>query len=253
MTCLIQDVATTLASDGSYRPLKRASVSAVPSALPLFTKQAGVFVILQNPAPVVVTDPAGNWALTLPWPSETSPAGVTWQIAEPDGTVWQGTVPEGIAGPLSLRTLQQSYAWAVVSAPGASALGITRLLQGASSLTLDTGGHLQAAGPAPSVTPTANAGSGASATLQSGSTDLWGKFTLTIGSSPSAGDLVTLAFATPFAVAPLVLAMRLTNGNFDRIIPNTATTSAATFRDPDTNPPPAGTSFVCQYLILGMG
>lgn len=217
MTCQISDVATTLAADGTYRPIKKAAVQAVPSQLPIFTKQAGVFTIVQNPAPLTFTDQNGNWTLTLPWPSETSPAGVTWQIAEPDGTVWQGTVPEGITGPLTLRTLQQTYSWAVVSAPGASALGIQRLLNGLYSLTLDQYGHLITAAGKPTISVLAGAGTGASASLDAAANDVSGIVTATVGSAATSGaDQFQVTYANPYTNVPVVILLRVFAGGGDQ-------------------------------------
>jgi hypothetical protein len=108
MSLLIQDNEWTIDANGvqqvktGHRPVVRAQSLAVP--------------VLQRPptsGPYVedesevrtATVGGGQWSLVLPWPSETRSGTSTWSITRMNGTVVQGSVPEGITGPLSIDDL----------------------------------------------------------------------------------------------------------------------------------------------------
>lgn len=65
--------------------------------------------------PSVQTSIGGVFTFTLPWPSEFDPVTTTWAITMPDGSVWTGFVPEGVAGPVTMNQLKNTYAWTAVS------------------------------------------------------------------------------------------------------------------------------------------
>lgn len=112
MPCVITDVAMSLNADGSAAPQPAVVITASPASSPVFESVAGAFREITSPARNVTTDVSGNWSMSLPWPSEQDPSTVQWQIKTPDGFVWVGTIPEGIAGPLTLHTLRATYGWA---------------------------------------------------------------------------------------------------------------------------------------------
>lgn len=160
----VTDTLYTLDPDGSRSGLNHGKVVAIPTIVPLFVKAGGIFYELNAPAPAAYTDAGGNFTLTLPWPSESfvTSGSLQWQIALPDGTIWQGTVPEGVAGPVSLYTLKTTYSWAVAASPSqvgavlidpTTTLGDT-LYRGGSGLTRlaigSAGALLTSTGSAPS-------------------------------------------------------------------------------------------------------
>lgn len=122
MSCQVKDVLVSLGADGTTHAVPRAIVSAVPTTLPFSLKSGSAYNFVQNPQPSCQTDLYGNWSLTLPWPSESNPNTEQWQLTFPDGTVWQGTVPEGIAGPLTLWQLRNTYNWSQVVTAASMAL-----------------------------------------------------------------------------------------------------------------------------------
>jgi hypothetical protein len=109
MPCVIQDLA--LALDGS--PIVGKAVKASPTVLAPFIKRADtLYRVGENTSSSVTTGADGLWTLQLPWPSETREMGhLQWQITLPDGSLFAGTVPDVVAGPLSLDTLMQLYGW----------------------------------------------------------------------------------------------------------------------------------------------
>ncbi len=114
MSCTIQDLA--LALDGS--PIGSKTVKASPTTLAPFVKRTGnVYRVGENTSFSVTTGADGLWTLTLPWPSETREGShLQWQLTLPDGTMFAGTVPEAVAGPLTLDQLTQTYGWGKVAA-----------------------------------------------------------------------------------------------------------------------------------------
>lgn len=114
MPCVITDVATNTNPAGGAVPLPGVTIIAQPAGVPLFELVGGNFREVPQPARSVVTDASGNWSFTLPWPSEQDPSTTQWQIITPDRAVWQGTVPEGVAGPLTLHALKNLHGWGLV-------------------------------------------------------------------------------------------------------------------------------------------
>ncbi len=119
MPCVISDFAISLDGTNTPRPIVGQVVSALPTQVPLdvYTAAQGAYRLDLGAAPSVMTDSHGAWSLTLPSPSECRPNTVAWIITLPDGTRYSGTIPNSVAGPLSLDTLLLTYGWGVVSTP----------------------------------------------------------------------------------------------------------------------------------------
>ena len=77
-------------------------------------------------------------------------------------------------------------------------------------------GHIVPIGVLPKISPTVSAGTGATTTLTTGSTDISGNITLTTGSSPAVGNQFNLKFTSPYKMTPIVI-----------ITPNNALTGAS--------------------------
>jgi hypothetical protein len=77
-------------------------------------------------------------------------------------------------------------------------------------------GHIVPIGVLPKISPTSSAGTGATAVLSHGSTDISGNITLTTGSSPAVGNQFNLKFTSPYKITPIVI-----------ITPNNALTGAS--------------------------
>jgi hypothetical protein len=116
MPCTITDKLLLVAADNSTTPYPTGTgVVIQPASTPIFEKLGGVFVEISQPVRVARTASDGTWTTTLPYPSETDPSTTKWQILLPDQSLWQGLIPEGIPGPLSLNTLKNTYGWGLVS------------------------------------------------------------------------------------------------------------------------------------------
>lgn len=111
MSCTIADVAMSVANDGTSVPQAAAQIVISPTQLPVFESVAGAMREITAPTRTATTDATGNWSFAMPWPSESSPTTVRWSIKTPDGYSLCGQIPEGIAGPLTLFDLQNTYGW----------------------------------------------------------------------------------------------------------------------------------------------
>lgn len=115
MSCIITDLVVTLSPVMATVPVKGATVRVYPTQTPIFAEVSSVFREVYDPVETLVTDTSGTWSTTLPWPTEQDPTSSEWVIQLPDGSKWQGHVPEGIAGPLTLHTLKNTYGWSLLS------------------------------------------------------------------------------------------------------------------------------------------
>jgi hypothetical protein len=144
MSLTITDYLDAFSAAGSHIPMPRGLITATPSAIPIFLKNAsGGWDSIENPQPTAISDSTGKWSLVLPWPSETTLQGggaITWQITMPDGTVWAGTPPEGIAGPLTIYTLRTSYSWTLISGPAATTSAAGALVGASTTVAPAAGG-----------------------------------------------------------------------------------------------------------------
>lgn len=113
MPCVIVDLVTDLTNANVAVPIQGATVVAKPTALPIF--EGTTLREINNPERLSVTDSSGQWTFTLPWPSEQDPASTEWQLIMPNLSIWQGPIPEGNAGPLTLNELKD-LGWGLVSA-----------------------------------------------------------------------------------------------------------------------------------------
>lgn len=111
MPCIISDVSMNIAPDNTAIPLSGLTVLVQPSEIPVFMQVLAEFREIVNPQRAVLTDNTGAWSVTLPWPSETDPQSTKWHITTPDLIVWEGAVPEGEAGPLTLHELITDHGW----------------------------------------------------------------------------------------------------------------------------------------------
>lgn len=115
MPCTISDIAMNVSPGNTAQPLQGVTVLVQPDAVPVFSLVDDVFREIVNPQRSVVTDVNGAWSVILPWPSETNPASTLWRITTPDLVVWQGSIPNGVDGPLTIYDLKNQYGWAQVS------------------------------------------------------------------------------------------------------------------------------------------
>lgn len=85
----------------------------------LFQLINGAWVAVQGSgALTTATSATGGFSVVLPDPSVTDPSPVTWTITLPaplgHSARWQGQVPAGVTGPLTLQQLYLSYGWKAV-------------------------------------------------------------------------------------------------------------------------------------------
>jgi cytoskeletal protein CcmA (bactofilin family) len=106
--------------------------------------------------------------------------------------------------------------------------------------------HITAGGPTPGRSTGPALGSGGTATV--GGSDTSGSITINTGSSPVAGCFITVNFATPFNATPHVLVTPVGSaaGGLSYYVNRTTTQ----FSVCDATPPPAGSSFGFDYLVL---
>lgn len=116
MACIIQDLVLNFDSTNAPIPVPLVSIYAEPATTPLFLSSSSLFHEQSFTKRSTATDVNGQWQFTLPWPSEQDPAITKWIITLPDGSRWMGNVPQGVAGPISLYTLKNSYGWGLISA-----------------------------------------------------------------------------------------------------------------------------------------
>lgn len=114
MPCTITDKVVTFANSNVPVPIVGVTVAAQPAAEPIFTS-APPFRPVFNPHRKDITDSTGLWSFILPWPSESDPDVTQWQIQLPDFSVWQGTVPQDVPGPVSIHDLHVTYGWQLVA------------------------------------------------------------------------------------------------------------------------------------------
>jgi hypothetical protein len=112
-------------------------------------------------------------------------------------------------------------------------------------------GHLVGgSGTAPTATPLSALGSGGTAALASGSTDLRGQISLTSGSSPSAGSVVTVSFAGgAFATSPIVMICYAGLHVANQITVYRTSTTAFTINM--VNAPAPSTNYLINYIVVG--
>lgn len=114
MSCIITDVVMELSALNVAVPKAGAIVLVSPTQRPLFINPEAAFREIFQPVRELITDSQGLWSVVLPWPTEQDPSVNSWVIQLPDGSRWQGDVPQDIAGPVTLWALKQSYDWALV-------------------------------------------------------------------------------------------------------------------------------------------
>jgi hypothetical protein len=92
-------------------PIQSQVVTAKPSVATHFQLVGGVWSEVQYGYLSAVTDATGTATLSLPWPSVCDPSTIQWVITDPTGAKYVGTVPQGVSGPLTLKTLKDTYGW----------------------------------------------------------------------------------------------------------------------------------------------
>jgi len=112
-----------------------------------------------------------------------------------------------------------------------------------------------ATGAAPTVAPQAAAGTGATATLQAGSTDTAGQVSLTVGGTPAAGPQVTVSFTAALPQEPRSVVFSPANSNAagnDATQPSIfITKTAAGFTlNQSTSNLSVGLTYLWNYLVL---
>lgn len=123
MPCLIQDKVIVATADNQIITQVGQKVYGYPIVIPNFILVGGVwYEVGIQPLRTDVTDGNGQWSFTLPWPTETNPSTTKWRIQLSDGTVWEGLVPEGLNGPLTMRELKANHGWINVVVPDVSNL-----------------------------------------------------------------------------------------------------------------------------------
>jgi hypothetical protein len=95
-------------------PLSGITVTATPST-GFLELVSGTWSDVATGSRSTTTDSSGIFTFTLPFPSVCNPI-PTWTITSPlDGfLLFSGVVPEGQAGPLTLKTLCDTYHWNAV-------------------------------------------------------------------------------------------------------------------------------------------
>ena len=129
MPCELADSYGYRAADGTFVGVSGSQVFAVPSTPNLTVSYGGVWRPMNGLNPLIsggtafkygavaVTDPDGQWSLTLPYAAaETHPLQppAQWTLVFPDGNKLTGVVPSD-AGPLSIDDLVTTHAWAWAS------------------------------------------------------------------------------------------------------------------------------------------
>jgi hypothetical protein len=102
---------TVTALDANESPLQNQVVTAKPSVAVRFQLISGVWSEVQYGYRSTTTDATGSATLSLPWPSVCDPSSIQWVITAPTGAKYVGIVPEGVSGPLTLKTLKDVYGW----------------------------------------------------------------------------------------------------------------------------------------------
>jgi|SRR5579885_1360497 len=114
MPLQIQDYLVTFAASGARDPVV-GTIVASPDAVPIWEKDANTNQFYEVQPPYTRSAQSrssdGQYTLYLPWPSETDPSTAQWTVKLPDGYAWKGAVPEGVVGPVTLKTLKDSYGW----------------------------------------------------------------------------------------------------------------------------------------------
>jgi hypothetical protein len=129
--------------------------------------------------------------------------GTTLQLYSDDGSTLNA-VFDGATGSINVQDIVANDIEAVGTIEAPNLIASTGLLaEGSSQLGAGNGsvtniqGHLNFADTTkPTASIQAAAGSGASATIEDGSTDISGRITLNVGTSPTTGELVRITFAS---------------------------------------------------------
>jgi hypothetical protein len=139
--CIITDKALVIDAGGTASAVVGATITARPTYLPVYRLVSGEMREIASPTLTDTSDAAGEWSFTLPWPSESDPSTVQWAIITQDGFTLVGTVPEGVAGPITLHDLKDDYDWALssntsdipiaIEGPAGMALEVTAVKTGA--------------------------------------------------------------------------------------------------------------------------
>lgn len=121
--CEIQDAVGAWSAAGTFTGTPGLIVYAIPDASwrtydvsgtyrPLGINTA-ISVAAYQRGRTATTDASGVWSHFLPYPTSTYPTtpAPVWSIVLPSGDIWSGEVP-AVAGPLTLKTLEQTYNWA---------------------------------------------------------------------------------------------------------------------------------------------
>lgn len=113
MTCLISDTLAAVDGTGAIVGLAARPVIARATATPLsVTFDSGTtWHELQGNEIRTMSAEDGTWSLTLFASAEQDPTSNTWQIVLPDGVIWSGAIPTGVAGPLTIKNLKDTYSW----------------------------------------------------------------------------------------------------------------------------------------------
>src|SRR5438128_754593 len=116
MALLVADREIAFSAQNVPAPFTTGEVWATPTVVPLWVQTASEPEEDQSAARVVFVDRAtGAWSLTLPWPSTCTPSSAGFIIRRSTGVAFTGTVPEGVAGPLTVWDLVQHYGWLLVA------------------------------------------------------------------------------------------------------------------------------------------
>ncbi len=142
--CIISDLLVALGPGGATAPTP-GLVQATPSVAPLFVQQSdGSWQEIDNAVlSVAASAGSGSWSLTLPSQANCDPSAVTWTIALPDGTKWNGPITAAMVTasqgtPLTLHDLKATYGWALVNtAPAASLAPFVATATALGMVTLD--------------------------------------------------------------------------------------------------------------------
>lgn len=112
---------------------------------------------------------------------------------------------------------------------------------------LRSNGYSEANAPSPSAT--AGAGAGTSPTISHKGADERGTVTVAAGTSPAAGTLVTLTFATPYSIAPDAVLVSA-NDSATAAVGGFYASATATVLTIGTHGTPSGTMKL-NYVVVG--
>lgn len=175
------------------------------------------------------------------YPAGTDHTGIPAAVVDRirNTVAWVGGTPPALSAP-SVGKARLTAADLTSAAKARAALGVN---------VVGAGGHLVAAGTAP--TAAAQAGAGASATATIAGKDGAGQLTVVAGASgTAAGAQAVVTFNVPYAAAPVVTVSPTTAAGITAGIYVSAATTTS-FTVAFANAPTASATYVINYHVIG--